>query len=164
MDSDTSTGPSPTVITFTAYGIPIQQGSTRAFVVRRKDDPSKHRAVITSDTRRDLKNWRAKIASAAQAQSNGRLFTGPVRFSVEFFLPRPKSLKKSIYHVLTMPDLSKLVRAAEDALKGIVWLDDKQIVDFDRVRKRYVADERETPRAVFRIAELNPLDWNERTV
>lgn len=54
--------------------------------------------------------------------------------NVVFFLKRPKSVTRKYPNV--KPDCSNLVKAIEDALNGILWLDDSEIIDLG-VRKRY---------------------------
>ena len=54
---------------------------------------------------------------------------GPVRVRMVFTLPRPAAAKKREYPH-TKPDLSKLVRATEDALTDAgVWEDDARVVE-----------------------------------
>lgn len=152
-------------ISFTAYGVPMQQGSSRGFAVPVRDSAGgiavnergapRYRAVITSDTRRDLKVWRAKVASAAQAKCDGHLMTGPVKLSATFYLPRPKSLARHVRLHTKKPDLGKLIRAAEDAITGILWADDKQVVCYGDIWKRYTVAPQDTPRADFTITELD---------
>ncbi|KKM78858.1 hypothetical protein LCGC14_1355730 [marine sediment metagenome] len=125
-------------ITFTVYGRPATQGSKRAFV-RTKKDGSKV-AIVTEDNKR-LLAWRQEVASAALQVYDGPLITGPVRLSVEYFYHRPQShygrgrnartLSASAPVLLktTTPDLSKLTRAIEDALSGVLYRDDALIVD-----------------------------------
>jgi Holliday junction resolvase RusA-like endonuclease len=138
---------------FTVIGVPIPQGSMKSFVVRRKRD-GKMIATTTGDNPL-TKGWRQVIAETAarelrQAQYRGLYFTGAVEFDVTFWLPRPlkylsgKYAGAAVPH-LTRPDVSKLLRAAEDALSQIVWGDDSQITDLHG-RKRYCAY-REQPRA-----------------
>jgi Holliday junction resolvase RusA-like endonuclease len=56
---------------------------------------------------------------------------GPVRVRMAFTLPRPKSAKKGAVPS-KKPDLSKLVRATEDALTdAAVWEDDARVVHID---------------------------------
>lgn len=74
--------------------------------------------------------------------------TGAINLVCEFFYDRPKShfgtgrnsgkLKESSpKYKTTMPDLSKLVRCVEDALTGIAWKDDNQVVSIT-ARKRWL--------------------------
>jgi Holliday junction resolvase RusA-like endonuclease len=129
---------------FTVVGVPVPQGSMKAFVVRRKRD-GKMIATLTGDNP-NTKGWRQTIAETAartlQLEENrGIYFTGAVAFEVTFYLPRPAKLLTGKYagdgvpH-LTRPDVSKLLRAAEDALSQVVWGDDAQITELHG-RKRY---------------------------
>lgn len=85
--------------------------------------------------------WRQAVASAALAAMNGRqLRPGPLRMRVVLVFARPAGhfgtgrntgrLKPSApLYCRTRPDLDKLLRALGDALTGIVFRDDAQIVD-----------------------------------
>jgi Holliday junction resolvase RusA-like endonuclease len=142
---------------FTVIGVPIPQGSTKSFVVRRKRD-GKLAAVTTGDNPQ-TKGWRQTIAEAAgrallREHNVGIYFTGAIRFDCVFYLPRPgkyltvKYAARAVPH-LTRPDLSKLLRAAEDALSAVVWGDDSQIVSL-RGEKKYCAWG-ESPRAEIAV-------------
>lgn len=62
--------------------------------------------------------------------------SGPIRLFVAFHIRRPKAhyttkgaVKPSApAHPTIKPDLTKLLRAVEDALTGVVWRDDSQII------------------------------------
>jgi Holliday junction resolvase RusA-like endonuclease len=77
------------------------------------------------------------------------MFEGPVTASFTFYLRRPKShyLKngalrpKAPRRHTTKPDVLKLARAIEDALTGIVYQDDAQIV-CEQLEKYYGDPER----------------------
>lgn len=84
------------------------------------------------------KSWMDKI-SWFFLEKYGRpcLLRGPVYFQPIFYLPRPKGhygigknagkLKPSApKEHITKPDLTKLIRAAEDALTKLAWNDDAQ--------------------------------------
>jgi len=80
-----------------------------------------------------LKPWRdAVVLAATLAKCNEHdflPFAGPVRLNVTFFIERPKSTKWKQYPAGT-PDLSKLLRAVEDALTTAnVWVDDALVVE-----------------------------------
>jgi crossover junction endodeoxyribonuclease RusA len=121
------------VITFTVIGHPEPQGSTRAFNVRGKRYP-----VVTSDNP-NLKGWRQLVAYAAQhaAGVKGPIYGG-VHVTLDFALQRPKSLPKRTSQHLKKPDIDKLARAVLDALTGILYHDDSEVVRLD-VTKRYAA-------------------------
>jgi Holliday junction resolvase RusA-like endonuclease len=120
-------------VSFFAPGIPAPGGSKRGFVHK-----STGRAIITEDCKRS-KPWRSVVAMAAQEACRGELFSGPVAVNVVFQFPRPKGhygsgknsnqLRASAPpHHIVKPDATKLWRSTEDALKGIAWKDDSQIV------------------------------------
>lgn len=128
------------MIRFTVPGIPAPGGSKRAFYNKRTG-----RAMLTDDCRRNAP-WRAAVAWTAKKYISEPL-AGPILVEVEFRLPRPKGHYRTgrNKHLLrdgaprypiTKPDATKLWRAAEDALKGIAWLDDSQVVS-QRVQKAY---------------------------
>lgn len=154
-------------------GVAAPQGSMRSYVVYRKSDRQPV-AVTTSDNPR-VKGWRQTIADVAarelaRPEFAGLFFEGGVDLDVLFVLPRPlalctRSKAGRAFPHLTKPDVDKLTRAAVDALKGVLWRDDSQIVDL-RARKRY-ADAGEHPRAeiLIRVAALEAtpggLDYGE---
>lgn len=114
------------MISFTVFGKPQPQGSAKAFAV-------KGRAFVT-DTNAKLRPWRQQISQTAwdeMARAGLKCLdrSVPVRMDIVFYFARPKSLKKSVIHKVTRPDLLKLGRALEDGLTGIVFQDDSQVVE-----------------------------------
>ncbi len=130
-------------ISFVVFCKPEPQGSVRAFTPKGWNRP-----ILTSDNK-DLKSFRQEVSKAAliarqQAGFNDLIFGKhePVEVSFAFYFQRPQSApKKRACHVVK-PDLSKLVRAAEDSLTGIIYMDDSQIVSYGRTQKHYGAPER----------------------
>jgi Holliday junction resolvase RusA-like endonuclease len=118
------------IISFCAYCTPEPQGSMRAFI------PKGHtRPIITSDNK-DLKSYRQEVAKAALAERNkigiyGIIFGKhvPVAATFEFYFAKPESVSKKRTENVVRPDVSKLIRATEDALTGIIYLDDAQIIE-----------------------------------
>jgi crossover junction endodeoxyribonuclease RusA len=112
-------------------GKPAPQGSTKAYVVG-------GRARVTSDNPQTY-SWRGVVAAVVRnAIGPGiQLPSGPVALGLEFAMPRRASEPKRVTpaHV-RKPDLDKLTRAALDALTGLVFTDDSQVVSFDRLCKR----------------------------
>lgn len=96
----------------------------------------KGKTVITEDNKRS-KDWRASVVHEAHMAIEGQLLDGPLVLQVKFWMPRPKShfrktggLTKSAPMFPTgKPDVTKLMRSTEDALKGVCWRDDSQIID-----------------------------------
>lgn len=109
-------------VEFQVAGIPAPQGSHKAFMPRGARYP-----VVTDDNPR-TKPWRASVAYAAMQVRPSPLLDGPLCLTARFFLPRPKSLPKRVQYPSRKPDLSKLIRALEDALTGVIWNDDAQVV------------------------------------
>ena len=112
------------MISFTVYGTPIPQGSTKAFIPK-----GWKRAIITADNKK-TKPWRQEIAQTAQAEMGKLKMLEreiPVTVRCEFFFAKPKSTKKSVFAKTTKPDLDKLARSLLDALTGIVFEDDSQV-------------------------------------
>ncbi len=137
----------PEPVSFFVPGVPQPGGSKKAFVVRMKTGVT--RAVVAEDAKHNAP-WRAVVSLAARQAMEGRaLFTGALSVSFDFVMPRPKGhyrtgkmahwLKESAPMGHTgKPDVTKLIRSTEDALKGIAWEDDSQLVE-QRASKLYTS-------------------------
>lgn len=90
-----------------------------------------------------LKPWRRAIEIACQPHAEENIYLGPVLLEVDFFLPRPPSIKisKRVYPTVP-PDLDKLVRAVGDGIgqSGFIWGDDSQVVEI--IARKFYADDR----------------------
>lgn len=135
------------MIRFVVYGDPAPKGSARAFTPKGWTRP-----VITSATK-GLKAWEGKIAAAAGTVATGTLLTGPIHLSVAFHLSRPRSLKRGDVLHVKRPDLDKLIRGATDALTGVLWRDDAQII-YIVASKFYCSTPADAPRAEFGIGSI----------
>jgi len=114
------------LITFTVYGRPEPQGSTKAFIPK-----GWKRAIITSDNRK-LKPWRQELTRAAIDANIGNEIierNTPVCVRMDFYLARPQSLAKRFERPTKKPDIDKLTRAVFDSLTGTIITDDSQIVE-----------------------------------
>lgn len=111
---------------FRVNGIPVPQGSKRAFMNPRRPGVP----IIIEDAKRNLKDWRRQIQVAAGMQlgTENKLIDGPVFIWIKFFLLRPKSASKKVIWPTTRPDFDKLTRAVCDALKGTAYRDDSQVI------------------------------------
>ena len=135
---DDDTGRWHTTLQFIVPGQPIQQGNMRG-----------NRFGALYDSTKGLRPWREKVSWQARAAMKGRYrtltadsvafrtgtvvlpqFLGAVFLDVTFVRRRNKTMPKNAtpQHT-TYPDLSKLVRAIEDSMTGIVWAADKQVVE-----------------------------------
>lgn len=120
-------------LAFTVYAKAEPQGSMKAFV-----RPGSKHASVTSDNRK-LKPFRSEVTAMAIAtlRCEAPMFEKGVAVHIELtftFLP-PKSVKKRIWPVVK-PDIDKLQRAMLDALTGVAWHDDAQVVQV-YAKKRY---------------------------
>ena len=103
-------------------GEPIPQGSTRTFI-------TKSGKPIITHSNKNLKEWRQRIATEAQKERPKRWdMDHAILLGVDFLMPRPKTLPKKVKEDIKRPDLDKLIRAVLDALTGIYFKDDAQVV------------------------------------
>lgn len=112
------------LVKFTCAGHPVTQGSKRAFV-------RNGRPILTEQSGDRLKLWRHMLATTAHLSAPDGPLAGPVQVHLWFRLERPASTPK---RKRTWPikarsgDVDKLARAALDAMTGVVFLDDAQVV------------------------------------
>ncbi len=120
-------------VSFFVSGIPAPGGSKTAF---RHNKTGK---IIVRDSCERNKSWRERVAWTAREEYQREPMKGPLSILAEFTMPRPKShygTGRNAGRVrdcapsghTVKPDATKLWRAAEDALTGILWADDAQIV------------------------------------
>ena len=126
-------------VRFTVRAKATPAGSKKGFYVKRKN-AAKGRVILTDQTGKRGKAWRTEVQVEAHGAMSGRNpFSGPLAVAFKFTIARPKShyvggkrlnpLKATAPSTHTQaPDALKLARAVEDALTGIVYADDKQIV------------------------------------
>ena len=106
------------------------------------------RAIVIYDPPK-VKAFKAKLHAMAKEQYQGKPLDGPLEVTFVFYRPVQSSLSKAekarrltgVEPPTVKPDLSNYLKAAEDALNGVLWQDDRLIV-IERCFKRYS----ETPR------------------
>jgi Holliday junction resolvase RusA-like endonuclease len=120
--------------------------------MRRKDGRA---GVAIVDDNPKAKNWQSVVRNAAWdamleqhpgTEVGGRrehVFDGPIGLSVTFTLRRPRGhfgvrgvLPSAPAYPIVRPDCTKLLRGVEDALTGVVWRDDAQVIE-QAVTKTY---------------------------
>lgn len=134
-------------LAFTVLGRAAPGGSKRAFRNPHTDE------IVVTDDAKGGQPWRELVQSAALQALNGAgtpaFPDGPLILDVCFYRARPRShygsgrnddrLKPSApTFPTTRPDSTKTLRALEDALTGIAWRDDAQVVT-QLVCKRWAA-------------------------
>jgi Holliday junction resolvase RusA-like endonuclease len=151
--------PSPD-LALVVWGKPGTAGSKKPFAVYRKGADGQReftgRINMTDDAARRKDSpgatWRQAVVDAAREQvgcqcpepgctamREGYPLTGPLEMTVVFTWPRPGSLKREAGgRMITTPDVLKLLRGTEDALKDAgVMNDDAQFWQYRRLAKVY---------------------------
>ena len=125
------------MIRFFVPGRARTEGSTRAF------KHAKTGKVITRHDNRRLEPWRQDVKLAAQRHWKRNPSMRAFRLDVVFYLPRPKAHFRTGRHAGELKpwavnerptghntgDRDKLLRAIQDAMEGVVWLNDSQVVE-----------------------------------
>jgi crossover junction endodeoxyribonuclease RusA len=116
-------------IAFTVFGHPQTAGSKKGFF-----NKNLGRVMIVDDNS-NSRVWKEQVSSKAREEYTGDLLRCPIKLTLTFYAPRPKGhmgtrgLRASAPpYPITRPDVLKLARAVEDALTGVVYGDDSQIV------------------------------------
>jgi Holliday junction resolvase RusA-like endonuclease len=140
------------MIQFTVYGEPVAQGRPRATMINghiRMYDPKKSR---------DFKDYVRLVASEHRPE---KLLEGPISLVVKVYKPTLKSFSKKKkaaaeagqLRPTSKPDVSNYLKLIEDALTGVIWKDDSQIIDCS-ISKYYS----ETPRTEIQIKEMDVIE------
>lgn len=108
-----------TEIRFEVRGVPVPQGSTRAYVC-------KGHAVVTNKNPR-LNQWREAVSNEARKVAPPALLEGALNVTCYFRFEASKSRKKQGMTMFSRPDIDKLLRAVLDACTGVLWHDDAQV-------------------------------------
>ena len=134
-----------TSINFTVECEAIPQGSMRGVCTTRSDGSPV--TVLKADNPR-THGYRDQLGfGALRARSKAgfhEVFAAagvPVRLCITFVFERPKSAPASRTRPTVKPDLDKLTRSSCDALTGVLWADDAQVVEIS-VNKIYGSPER----------------------
>ena len=130
-------------INFFVPGMAKTSGSKRSFYNKKTG-----KTIITADNPKQ-KDWQAAVSLFAKQEIGEQApWPGPLAATMIFVRARPKghfgtgrnegvlkswAVKK---HPTGKPDVLKLGRAVEDAMNGIVFIDDSQIV-IEQLEKRY---------------------------
>lgn len=126
---------------FFVDGVPATKGSWKV-----------NRGKLRPDNERE-RPWANAVAWTAKS-AGVKPLTGPVKLTIDLYFPRPKKPTNSFP---SKNDVDKLARSAMDAMTGIAWLDDQQVIRLvvgkDYV-SRNVGSVNTTPGAQICIEEL----------
>lgn len=134
------------LISFTVYGEPVPWKRPRF------NGKSKH---VFEDSK--VKNYKAKVIEAFE-ESGGKVYEKdvPLRMSIRFYLSVPKSASQkkrlnliSNFFPTKRPDNDNLYKGIADALNGVAYYDDSQIV-ITHIHKLWSIN----PRAEISIGEV----------
>lgn len=127
------------ICSFFISGHPMPAGSKKYIGQNKKTG----RALVVDQSGAKGKKWREICQLTGKKNYQGELITAPILLKTRIHLSRPqghygkRGIKPSSPIWPTVkPDLLKLMRSIEDALTGIIWKDDSQIVR-EEITKRY---------------------------
>lgn len=139
-------------VQFVVPGNPVGKGRAKA---------ARRGKFITMYTPEKTANYESLVAHAAHVAMSGRsLIVGPVAMELDIRLQIPKSwsnkkqqqASQGLIAATKKPDCSNILKAIEDGLNGVVYVDDVQIVKSSQ-SKRYS----QTPGVVVIVRELDLL-------
>lgn len=155
------------VVFFRVYGTPQTAGSKQAFPYKK---PTGQLGVRVSDDNPKSRSWKQQIIGEALANASEDertvLLASTIAVRFSFVMPRPKSHFKADGSIkpnaprwhTKRPDALKMARAAEDALTGVLWADDSQIV-LENLEKRY-ADKGEVEHLAVTVHAVHESEEN----
>lgn len=114
-------------IRFFVPGVPVPKA--RARVVQRPNGSS------YAYTPKKTQEWEEAVAWQARIHVPCPPIDGPIRLSLIFYFPRPRSVRNRSYPD-RRPDLDNIIKSAIDALNGIAFVDDGRIVELS-AKKQY---------------------------
>lgn len=138
------------MIQLIVYGEPVAQGRPR--FARRGN------FVTTYDPKKS-RDYKDTVYSIAVEKRPDNLLEGPLSVKIKAFKGIPKSFSKKkmadaeagILLPVTKPDCDNYAKGVKDALKGVIWRDDSQVVRLV-IEKMYSA----IPRLEVEISEVTP--------
>jgi len=148
-------------ISFFVPGIARPAGSKNAFRNQKTGE------IIITHACKKTKGWMDSVKWFAMNAANRMiLLDEAVRLELVFLYSRPKNhygsgrnagcLKPSapmFYEKTTIPDLTKILRGVEDALKGVIWKDDSIVVQQLNIKRYCRGDEK--PGVIIKITTMS---------
>jgi Holliday junction resolvase RusA-like endonuclease len=137
-------------ISFVVHGDPVPKA--RARVVQNKKT-----GRMYAFTPKKTLEYEELIRGVASSFRPVELMEGPIVLGLRVYRRIPKSFskKKSLAAEAgqirpdTRPDMDNYLKAVKDALQGVIWKNDSQIVEYDNMGKYYSFD----PRAEIEVRE-----------
>ena len=108
------------MISFSCDGVPVPQGSMKVI-----------NGHVLHSQGSALAVWRSTVALSARF-AGAKPVDGAIGIEIIFRVRRPKTVKRDFPTVA--PDLDKYIRGVLDALTGIAYADDSQVIDIKAVK------------------------------
>lgn len=147
-----------TQIRFEVLGVPVAKGRARHRHVKTAGGKEFDMAYTPKKTADAEETFVARSLAFAPAEP----LSGPVRLTLNFIMPIPKSAPKSLRERVTdppigavpvphtkRPDLDNLEKLVKDACNGVFWKDDSQV--FAVIKRKIYGT---TPRTIVTIDEV----------
>ncbi len=118
-------------IDFFVPGKPVSKGNIRSFQVKGR--------TVYVDGNKSLKSWEALARMIIREVMPKKPWDGAIEVEATFYFQEPKGTPKCRKGKLAMtkkPDIEKIARALNDAMTGLIYVDDSQITCL-RLKKRY---------------------------
>lgn len=136
-------------IEFIINAAPVAQPRPRACI------RGGHASVYGASNDHPVHAYKTMCQLAARHAYHGEPIAGPVTLTLEFVLPRPQSMvwkTKPMPRVphTAAPDSDNLYKSTTDALKGLLWIDDRQI--YREQTSKWVAAGNEQPHVRVKVA------------
>ncbi|MDL2280831.1 RusA family crossover junction endodeoxyribonuclease [Selenomonadales bacterium OttesenSCG-928-I06] len=136
------------MIKFTVYGEPLAQGRPRF---------ARHGAFVRTYEQEKFTNHKTLVRYAAIEVKPESLLLSPVKCIIRLYKSPPKSFSKKKLELAlseklrptTKPDIDNCIKLIYDALNGVIWKDDTQVVE--SICSKYYSD---NPRTEIEIEEI----------
>lgn len=145
------------MIDFVVPCVPVAQPRQRHRVIQKGDRTF---AQNYTPTKAPVNAFKAAVQVAAQAEHQGAPLDGPLSLDLQFILPRPKCMTRKRGENARewrakKPDFDNLAKSVCDALGGILWRDDAQLVWVTISKFTAAASEQPRVRVIVEEAEPN---------
>lgn len=129
---------SATTLTLWIPGVPIAQPRQKQAKHGKNYTPAKH----------PVNTFKASLSLAVANQWQGGLWEGPIKLTIVAWFPRPKSKQwktkaQTAYWHTGRPDGDNILKAVQDALTHVLWVDDAQVSEV--TISKAVCGARQTP-------------------
>mgnify|MGYP001618310254 CR=1 FL=1 len=115
------------LISLTLLGNPVAKARPRVTRTRQ----GKSLTYTPDKTVRATQAWQALWMASKPLQ---KPLTGPLALSLTFYMSRPKTAPKKRLYPMTKPDLKNMLALVEDALEGLAYFNDSQIISLNLVK------------------------------